>query len=80
VEKPPVIRVPKAARKSYQPDRPIYKNSLLQNQVKHFGELEKDLPAKHQTGTPVESIQTEAQAAEYIGHITKKMRRLRKRT
>jgi hypothetical protein len=79
VEKPPVVRVPKAARSSYQPHRPLHKNVLLLNQVKHFREIEKDLPAKHQAGTPIESIQTEAQAAEYIRHITKKLHRLSKR-
>lgn len=75
MEKPPVVRVPKANRSSYQPHRPLHKNVLLQNQVKHFRELEKDLPLEHQTGTPIESIQTEGQAAEYIRHITLKLHR-----
>ena len=76
MEEPPVIRVPRTARSSYQPHRPLHKNVLLQNQVKHFREIEKGLPPEDQTGTPIESIQTEGQAAEYIRHITGKLHRL----
>jgi hypothetical protein len=72
----PVIRVPKPARSSYQPHRPLSKNTLLQNQVKHFRELEKDLPPEHQTGIPLESIETEGQAAEYIRRMTERLLRL----
>ena len=68
-----VIRVPKPARSSYQPHRPLSKNSLLQNQVKHFRELEKALPIEHQTGLKVDSIETEGQAADYIGRMTKRL-------
>jgi hypothetical protein len=75
VEDPPVIRVPKTARSSYQPHRPLHKNALLQNQVKHFREIEKDLPPEHQSGIPIESIETEGHAAEYIRHITGKLHR-----
>ncbi len=73
---PPVIRVPKPARSSYQPHRPLSKNTLILNQVKHFRELEKDLPREHQSGL-FESLiaegATEGQAAEYIRHVTKKL-------
>jgi len=72
---PPVIRVPKPARSSYQPNRPLSKNSLLQNHVKHFRELEKDLPPDQQTGIPIDSITTEGQAAEYIRRMTMKLHR-----
>jgi hypothetical protein len=72
----PVIRVPKPARSSYQPHRPLSKNTLLQNQVKHFRELEKDLPLEHQTGIPLESIETEGRAAEYIRRMTERLLRL----
>ncbi len=71
--KPPVIRVPKPARSSYQPHRLLSKNTLLQNQVKHFKELEKDFPPEHRTGISHESIQTEGQAAEYIRRMTGKL-------
>ncbi len=72
---PPIIRVPKPPRSSYQPNRPVSKNVLLQNHVKHFRELEKDLPPEHQTGIPIESIQTEGQAADYIRRMTEKLHR-----
>jgi hypothetical protein len=72
---PPVIRVPKPSRSSYQPNRPLSKNSLLQNHVKHFRELEKDLPPDQQTGIPLDSITTEGQAAEYIRRMTMKLHR-----
>jgi len=72
---PPVIRVPKPARSSYQPHRPLSKNTLLQSQVKHFHELEKDLPPEHKTGILLDSIQTEGQAAEYIRRMTEKLHR-----
>lgn len=76
MKKPPVIRVPKANRDSYQPHRPLHKNVLLQNQVKHFREIEKDLPPEHQSDRSIEFIQTEGQAAEYIRHVTNKLHRL----
>jgi hypothetical protein len=72
---PPVIRVPRPARSSYQPHRPLGKNALLQNQVKHFHELEKRLPPEQQTGIPLESIETEGHAAEYIRRMTEKLHR-----
>jgi hypothetical protein len=72
----PVIRVPKPARSSYQPHRPLSKNTLLQNQVKHFRELEKDLLPEDQTGIPLESIETEGHAAEYIRRMTERLLRL----
>jgi hypothetical protein len=72
---PPVIRVPKPSRSSYQPHRLLSKNSLLQNHVKHFRELEKDLPPGQQTGMPIDSILTEGQAAEYIRRMTVRLHR-----
>jgi len=72
---PPVIRVPKPARTFYQPHRPLSKNTLLQSQVKHFRELEKDLPPELQTGVLLEAVETEGQAAEYIRRMTQKLHR-----
>jgi hypothetical protein len=72
---PPVIRVPKPARSSYQPHRELKGNALLHHQVLHFVDVEKSLPAEHQTGIPFESIQTEGQAAEYIRRVTEKLHR-----
>jgi hypothetical protein len=65
-----VIRVPKPARSSYNPNRPLVKNTLLQNQVNHFLELEKKLPPEKQTGTDPASILTEAHASEYVQKMT----------
>jgi len=73
---PTVIRVPKPARSSYQPHRPLSKNTLILNQVKHFRELEKDLSREHQSGlfeSVIAAGATEGLAAEYIRHVTKKL-------
>jgi hypothetical protein len=48
---------------------------LLQSQVKHFRDLEKDLPPERQTGIPIDSITTEGQAAEYIRRMTVQLHR-----
>ena len=64
------IRIPKPSRKSFNMERPLAKNSLLQNQVKHLLELEKTLPLEKQTGTDPKSITTEGRAAEYIRKMT----------
>lgn len=64
------IPVPKPNRKSYNPSRPLQKNTLLLNQVRHFIELEKQLPPEQQTGTRIEDLKTEAQASEYAAKIT----------
>jgi len=79
-EQPPIIRVPRPNRsKSYQPHRPLAKNVLLQNQVKHFKELEKHLPPEHHAGMPHEEILTEAKAAEYIKRMTRKIHELHRK-
>ena len=70
-----VIRVPKPPAASFDMNRPLAKNSLLQSQVKHFHEMEKQLPAEHQTGVPLASIKTEAHAADYIRRMTAKLHR-----
>ena len=65
-----VIHVPKPANSSYNPDRPLAKNTLLLNQVQHFREIEKRLPQEKQSGMDFESIKTERHAAEYIRKLT----------
>jgi hypothetical protein len=76
-DQPPVIRVPKPNRsKSYQPHRPVGKNTLLLNQVKHFKEIEKDLAPEHKTGIAHEEIRTEGEAADYIKRMTLKIHEL----
>jgi len=65
-----VIVIPKPPKSSYNPDRPLEKNTLLLNQVRHFREAEKKLPAAQQTGVDVDSIKTEGQAGEYVRKMT----------
>ena len=65
-----VIRIPKPSRSSFNMERPLAKNSLLMNQVKHLLELEKTFPQEKRTGTDPKSITTEGRAAEYIRKMT----------
>ena len=67
---PEIIKVPKPPRSSYNPDRPLYKNTLLENQVKHFKQLEEKLPPEERTGIAHLSIETEAHASVYIQKMT----------
>ncbi len=64
------VRVPKPSLRSFNMDRPLAKNTLLLNQVKHFVEVEKTLPPEKRTGTDPSSITTEGRAAEYIRKMT----------
>jgi hypothetical protein len=64
------IRVPKPSASSFNKDRPVSKNALLENQVKHFHELEMNLLEKLQTGIRYEDVRTEGDAAEYIRRMT----------
>jgi hypothetical protein len=73
MDQPPRIRVPKTPRDSYRPHTPLHKNTLLQAQVRAFRQAEKDLPPEHRTNIPMESIRTEADAANYIGRVTRKI-------
>ena len=65
-----VIRVPKPAKKSYNPDRLLEGNFLLRNQVEHFKHLELKMPAKKRTGMDHTTIKTESHAADYIRQMT----------
>ena len=65
-----VVRIPKPSRGSFNMQRPLAKNSLLMNQVKHLLELEKTLPPEKRTGMDPKSITTEGSAAEYIRKMT----------
>ena len=69
-ESPNRIRVPKPSPSSFNPNRPLHKNTLLQSQVKQFREIEKQLPPEHQSGIDHDAIQTESEAAEYIRRVT----------
>ena len=52
-----IIQVPHPAHGSFNQDRPLTKNTLLLNQVKHFQEIER-------------AKMTEGQASEYIQRMT----------
>jgi hypothetical protein len=65
-----VIRVPKPRRESYNPNRPLEKNTLLLNQVRHFHHAERHLPAEQQTGIDINLIKTEGEASAYIRKVT----------
>jgi hypothetical protein len=64
------IRVPKPSRAAFDKSRPLEKNHLLQAQLRHFREVEKNLGPEQQTGIDVETIATEGEAAEYIRKVT----------
>jgi len=65
-----VVVVPKPARGSYNPNRPLAKNTLLLNQVRHFQEVEDRLPPDQRTGHDPKKIRTEGQAAAYLKKMT----------
>ena len=77
---PNVVVVPQPARGSYNPKRPLSKNTLLANQVRHFRELEKTRPAQEQTGHDPQKIRTEGEAAEYLRKMTALLHPLGKKT
>lgn len=65
-----IIPVPKPSRNAYNPDRLLSRNTLIQAQVKHFAEADKNLPPELQSGMDINSITTEGQAAAYIRKVT----------
>lgn len=64
------VRVPKPSPASFNRQRPVEKNVLLQNQVKHLHELEESILRQLRTGIRFEDVRTEGDAAEYIRKIT----------
>jgi hypothetical protein len=65
-----VIKIPRPQPNSYNPNRPLAKNTLLLHQVKHFLEAEKKLPPDQRTGVRLEDIRTEGDAAAYVAKVT----------
>ena len=66
-----VIRVPKPPAGAYNPDRPLDRNSLLLNQVRHFQQVEQRWAEEHgHTCCDVTDVKTEGQAAEYLRKLT----------
>lgn len=68
---PKTIKVPKPTGTAYDPQRPLEKNQLIHAQVKHFCEVEAQLPDYLRTGIDVTEIKTEGQASHYIRKVTK---------
>jgi hypothetical protein len=68
---PNFIQVPRPSRTAYNPNRPLEKNTLIQSQVLHFQEAEKNLPESLRTGFDLAKIATEGQAADYIRKVTR---------
>ncbi len=64
------VRVPKPSPDSFNKNRPVTKNALLENQIKHFHELEMRLLEQLQTGIRFDDVRTEGDAAEYIRRMT----------
>ena len=58
-----IIPVPKPSRAAYNPNRPLSRNTLVQAQVRHFAEADKNLPPELQTGMDIASIITEGEAS-----------------
>lgn len=69
-EKPKIIRVPKTPKSSYNPNRSIKGNTLLEHQLKNLHTLELRLPPEQQTGLNFSAIDTEGEASEYIRRMT----------
>lgn len=65
-----LVRVPKPGRGAFNPDRQLYKNLLIKNQVEHFHEADRNLPPEWQTGIDIGTITTEGGAAAYIRKVT----------
>lgn len=63
-----VIHVPRPRRSAINPSRPA--NALLQAQVQHLRDAEKNLPLRYQTGIYANAIRTEGEAAAYIRAVT----------
>lgn len=66
-----VVQVARPHAPRYEPDRPI--TDLVRNQLLHLSLAQRSLPKHHHVPMDVYSIETEAQASEYIRHVTSKL-------
>jgi|SRR4051812_36980725 hypothetical protein len=62
------IRVPRPTKSAHNPDRPL--SSLLQTQIQHLHDAERNLPLRYRSDMYIKAIQTEGEAAVYIRHVT----------
>jgi len=65
-----VVYVPKPSPASFDKNRPLARNLLLQAHVQHIHEAESHLPPERQSGIDPGSIRTEGEAADYIRRVT----------
>jgi len=63
-----VIPVPKPRQSAMNPDRPV--NALLQVQIQHLRNAERNLPLRYRTEIYANAIRTESEAARYIRAVT----------
>lgn len=68
-----VIKVPRPKQTAMDPERPV--NTLLQAQIQHLQQAERQLPLKYRSEIYTHAIQTEGEAAEYIKEITEAIHR-----
>jgi hypothetical protein len=71
-----IIDVPRPEAGSYNPNRPLARNHLLLNQVRHFRMVEEGLPPEKRTGIKTEAVTTEGEAAEYIRKMTQTLHQM----
>jgi hypothetical protein len=62
------IPVPRPKKNAHNPDRPV--SSLLQTQLRHLRDAERNLPLRYRSEMYINAIQTEGEAAAYIRHVT----------
>jgi hypothetical protein len=63
-----VISVAKPPASAFNPNRPL--SDLIKAQIIHLQEAEKRLPVRRQTNVYINAIETEGEAADYIGKVT----------
>jgi hypothetical protein len=62
------IPVPRPKKSAHNPDRAV--SSLLQTQMRHLHDAERNLPLRYRSELYINAIQTEGEAAAYIRHVT----------
>ena len=70
-----VVKVQRPHAKRFEPDRAI--TDLVRNQLMHLSLAQRQLDKKHHHPADVYSIKTDAQAAEFIRHVTAKLHALK---
>jgi len=70
-----IVKVRRPHPKRFEPDRPI--TDLVRNQLLHFSLAQRHLDKKHHHPADVYAIKTDAQAAEFIRHVTSKLHSLK---